>query len=168
MHKKTLIAMFVVITAISVGFTTSINSNVTAEVSSTVALDWDIQLPNEIRISPGESVIIPAKFYGSVENREIDIVIAQADPRFGGAATDLDNPKLPKGFSIDWPVNKMSMTAIPDAFEIADREIGTTNMILTIDENTEPGTYLLGIHMIDNDKRGSDGQTIDYIYVYVE
>lgn len=146
----------------------SMNDEVTAKVATTQNLDWQLQIPNEITMSPGESKTIPAKFFGSTEDRDIKVIITEADLRFGGVNSDLDNPQLPDGFTIDWPIDRVSMKANPNAIEVLDREIGTTNMVLSIDKSTMPGTYLLGIHMIDDDKKGSDGQTIDYLYVTVE
>lgn len=147
---------------------TTINlGDITANRPQQVILDWDVEMPNEITIKAGKDATVPIKFYGSAEARDVNIIVTGADPKLGAIHEDVENPILPVGFSVDFAAKNVHMEEMPNK-SLEERSIGTVPMKILVDSSTKPGQYLLAIHMVDKDGQGSDGQTIDYIYVNVE
>ena len=167
-------AIVVAIAAVSIlsvaGFGSDTSIQAKATVDDTVGLDWDVQIADQgvIKAKSGQSFEVPIKFMGSTQDREIDIYITEADSRYGAIFADIHNPKFPEGISVELPVSQVNMQAMSDKIELSDREIGTIDLSVSIDENVKPGQYVFGIHMVDDDGKGSDGTTIDALYIEVE
>ena len=174
MNRRMLCTIVVAIAAVSILSVTEFGLNtdiqVDAAVDDTVRLDWDVQIADQgvIKIRPGQSLEVPITFMGSTQEREIDIYITEADSRYGAIFADIHDPQFPEGISIELPVSKINMQAMPDKIEISDREIGSLDLSIAIDENVKPGQYVFGIHMVDDDGKGYDGTTIDALYIEVE
>lgn len=166
------VAVIATVSILSVAGHGVVNSDVQANatVDNTVALDWDVQVGEQgvVKIRPGQSLNVPITFMGSTQDREVDVYITEADPRFGAGFADVNNPRFPNGISVELSVSKINMQAMPDKIELSDREIGVFGLSISVDENVKPGQYVFGIHMVDDDGKGSDGTTIDALYIEVE
>jgi hypothetical protein len=155
----------VAIVAISLIVTGSFQ-NVLAGEQKNHTLDFNLYVDNEIHAKRGDKLTIPVTFYGSTKTRDVDVVVTGADLKIGAIHEDTTNPKLPTGFSIELPVKHINIQAM-DEKSAREKQLGTVDMKVNVDNAVEPGTYLFAIHMLDNDPT-SGGDNIRYFYVYVE
>jgi hypothetical protein len=166
-YKKTkviLVASIVIIAASLLAYTSL--QQVSAKKSSGDYMDFSADVPFQIHATPGGIMTIPVTIYGSTTARSVDVVITQADPKFGLTNVDTTHTQLPSGFTVTLPLNHIEMQAMSEVAH--QKPLMTTNMTISVAYTVKPGVYGFAIHMMSKSPDGFPDDHASAFYVSVQ